>query len=452
MFNTLTDKLGDTLRKLTGKGRLTEENIQETLKEVRNTLIDADVALPVVKTFTDTVRDNAIGTEVLKSLKPGEALIKVVSDTLIKVLGTQAIDLNLRTQPPAVILMAGLQGSGKTTTTAKLAHWLKTRHKKSVMVASTDVYRPAAMDQLQTLAEQIKAEYYPASPTESPLNIAREAIAAAKKKFMDVLIIDTAGRLHVDETMMTEIKQIHEVVRPIETLFVVDSMTGQDAAHTAKSFNDALNLTGVVLTKTDGDARGGAALSIKYITGKPIKFIGEGEKIDAFEVFHPDRIASRILGMGDILTLVEEVHRKVDQSRAEKLAKKIHKGQTFTFEDFRLQLQELQNMGGIAGILTKIPGMNQIPAMQNSMNDKHFKKMEAIINSMTLEERQHADLINSSRKRRIAMGSGTQVQDINQLLKQFQQMQKMMKKMKGGGMMKMMQRMKGMMPKGFPPF
>lgn len=452
MFDTLTNKLGGTLRKISGKGRLTEENIKETLKEVRNTLIDADVALPVVKTFTDTVSTNAVGQEVLKSLKPGEAFVKIVNDTLIEVLGADTSELNLRTQPPAVILMAGLQGSGKTTTTAKLANWLKTRMKKKVMLVSTDVYRPAAMEQLQTLAEQVNATYFEASPSEKPLNIAQNAIIEARKKFIDVLIVDTAGRLHVDDEMMSEIKEIHAAIKPIETLFVVDSMTGQDAAHTAKAFNDALALTGVVLTKTDGDARGGAALSIRHITGKPIKFMGEGEKIDALEVFHPDRVASRILGMGDVLSLVEEVHHKIDQKKAEKLSKKIQQGQAFTLEDFRSQLQELQNMGGMAGIMKKMPGMGQLPqGGQGMMNDKQFTKMEAIINSMTPNERKFTHLMNGSRKQRIAKGSGTEVQDINRLLKQFQQMQKMMKKMKGSGMAKMMQRMKGGMPKGFPP-
>jgi signal recognition particle subunit SRP54 len=450
MFDTLTDKLSATLKKLSGKGRLTDENIQETLKDVRNTLIDADVALPVVQTFIETVRTNAIGKEVIKSLKPGEALVKVVSDTLIDTLGAETSDLNLRTQPPAVILMAGLQGSGKTTTSAKLANFLKTRHKKKVMLASTDIYRPAAMDQLETLAEQVKAAYFPASPTDAPVNIAKDAIADARKKFMDVLIIDTAGRLHIDDEMMNEIKQIHAAINPIETLFVVDSMTGQDAAHTAKTFHEALPLTGVVLTKTDGDARGGAALSIRQITGKPIKFMGEGEKIDALEIFHPDRVASRILGMGDILSLVEEAHRKVDQKKAQKLAKKIAQGQAFTLEDFRQQLQEMQNMGGMAGIMSKIPGMSQLPAAaQNAMGDKQFKKMEAIISSMTPNERIDTNLMNGSRKRRIAMGSGTDIQDINRLLKQFTQMQKMMKKMKGNGMMKMMNKMKNVLPKGF---
>lgn len=449
MFDTLTNKLSNTLKKLSGKGRLTDENIQETLKEVRNTLIDADVALPVVTHFVETVRTRAVGQEVIRSLKPGEVFVKIVNDALVDTLGAETSDLNLRTQPPAVILMVGLQGSGKTTTTAKLAHFLKTRAKKNVMLASTDVYRPAAMDQLETLATQIKAHYYPASPSETPLNIAKDALAEAKKKFMDVLIIDTAGRLHIDDEMMSEAKQIHNAINPIETLFVVDSMTGQDAAHTAKAFNDALALTGVVLTKTDGDARGGAALSIKHITGKPIKFMGEGEKIDALEVFHPNRVASRILGMGDILSLVEEAHRKIDQDKAAKLAKKIHQGQEFTLDDFRSQLQEMQNMGGMAGIMSKIPGMSQLPAAaQNMVNDNVFKKMSVIIDSMTPDERKYIDLINGSRKRRIAMGSGTQIQDINRLLKKFLEMQKMMRKMKGGGMMKMLNKVKGGLPKG----
>lgn len=451
MFETLSQKLTNTLKRLTGTGRLTEDNIRETLQEVRTALLDADVALPAINLFIEQVRSKAIGQEVLKSLQPGEALIKVVHDELLQLFGSETAEINLHTQPPAVILMAGLQGSGKTTTTAKLAHWLKTRQKKTVLVASADVYRPAAIEQLKTLAEQIDVAYFPSDTSQSPVAIAKAALQHAKTRFIDVVLLDTAGRLHIDAAMMDEIKQIHQAIDPIETLFVVDSMTGQDAAITAKAFNDALPLTGVVLTKTDGDARGGAALSIRYVTGKPIKFIGVGEKIDALEAFHPDRMASRILGMGDILSLVEEVQRKVDHQKSAKLAKKFAKGKEFDLEDFRTQLQQMRNMGGLGALMGKIPGMGQIPqAAQSNLNDKSLVQMEAIISSMTPKERRYTHLINGSRKRRIAMGSGTQVQDINRLLKQFTQMQKMMKKLKGGGMQKMMQRMKGMMPGGFP--
>jgi len=451
MFDSLTNKLTRTLQRLTGTGRLTEENIQETLQEVRSALIDADVALPVIKEFIDNVRTQAIGAEVLKSLKPGEALIKIVHDALVELLGAEYSDINLQTQPPAIILMAGLQGSGKTTTVAKLANLLKSRKNKTVLVASADIYRPAAIEQLKTLAAQINVVFYPSDPSQSPVAIAQGAVQQAKTQFIDVVIIDTAGRLHIDEEMMNEISNIHQAIKPIETLFVVDSMTGQDAANTAKAFNEVLPLTGVVLTKTDGDARGGAALSVRTITGKPIKFVGIGEKIDAFEPFHPDRMASRILGMGDVLSLVEEAQRKLDQNEAAKLEKKFKKGKEFDLDDFRTQLQQMRNMGGIASIMGKIPGLSQIPkAAQNSINDGMFKQMEAIINSMTPKERRYIHLINGSRKRRIATGSGTQVQDINRLLKQFMQMQKMMKKLKGGGGMRMMQQMKGMMPGGFP--
>lgn len=453
MFDNLTQKLTKTIQRLTGTGRLTEENIRETLQEVRATLLEADVALWVVEEFIERVRVKAVGQEVLQSLKPGDALVKVVHDELLALFGGETADINLQTQPPAVILMAGLQGSGKTTTTAKLASWLKTRKKKSVLLTSADIYRPAAIEQLKTLAQQVDVEYFPSDISQSPLAIAQAAVQHAKRHFIDVVIIDTAGRLHIDEAMMTEIQGIHQAINPIETLFVVDSMTGQDAANTAKAFNDALPLTGVILTKTDGDARGGAALSIRYITGKPIKFVGVGEKIDALEVFHPDRMASRILGMGDILSLVEDVQRKVDQKQSEKLAKKFAKGKEFDLEDFRTQLQQMRNMGGLGALMGKIPGMGQIPqAAQSQLNDKTLVQMEAIINSMTRKERRYTHLINGSRKKRIAAGSGTQVQDVNRLLKQFMQMQKMMKKMKGGGMLKMMQRMKGMMPGDFPGF
>ncbi len=451
MFDNLTQKLNQTIKRLTGSGRLTEENIRETLQEVRSALLDADVALIVVQKFLEHVRAKAVGQEVLQSLKPGEALIKVVHDEILLLLGGESVDINLQTQPPAVLLMAGLQGSGKTTTTAKLAGWLKTRKNKSVLVVSADIYRPAAIEQLKILAEQNNLHYFPSDNTQSPVAIAQAAVQYAKTQFIDVVIVDTAGRLHIDDDMMQEIQAIHQAVQPIETLFVVDSMTGQDAANTAKAFNEALALTGIILTKTDGDARGGAALSMRYIIGKPIKFVGIGEKMDALEAFHPDRMASRILGMGDVLSLIEEVQHKVDQQKSAKLATKLAKGKEFDLEDFRTQLQQMKNMGGLSALMSKIPGMGQIPqAAQSQFNDKTLIQMEAIISSMTPKERRYIHLINGSRKRRIAMGSGTQVQDINRLLKQFGQMQKMMKKMKSGGMAKMMQRMKSMMPNGFP--
>lgn len=451
MFSSLSDRLTQTFKNLTGQGRLTETNIKDTLREVRMALLEADVALPVVKQFTDSLQEKALGQQVLQSLTPGDTLVKIVFDELTHVLGDESQLINLHAQPPIVILMAGLQGSGKTTTVAKLASWLQQEHKKTVMVASVDVYRPAAIAQLQTLANQIEAHYFPSEVGQNPVNIAVDAITKAKKQFIDIVIIDSAGRLHIDQTMMDEIKAVHKAINPTETLFVVDSMTGQDAANTAKAFNDALPLTGVVLTKTDGDARGGAALSIRNITGKPIKFIGVGEKIDALEVFHPERIASRILGMGDILTLVEDAQRKVDKTHAEKMAQKLKKGKSFDLEDFRTQLQQMRSMGGIASLLGKIPGMSQLPAAaKQNIDEKMFTKMEAMINSMTSKERRFPALIKGSQKRRIALGSGTQIQDVNRLLKQFLQMQKMMKKLKGGGMAKMMQRLKGIMPGDLP--
>lgn len=456
-FNHLSERLNKVIKNLTGQGRLTEANIQDTLRDVRIALLEADVALPAAKQFIENIQAKAIGKEVLESLKPGEVLIKLVHDELVAIMGDVNVELNLKAQPPAVILMAGLQGSGKTTTVAKLARWLHEVQKKSVLVASADVYRPAAIDQLETLAKTVGAEFFPSHPNEKPVDIARNAIQAAKNKVIDVVIIDTAGRLHIDTDMMTEIKQIHSAITPVETLFVVDSMTGQDAANTAKAFNDALPLTGVVLTKADGDARGGAALSIRIITGKPIKFIGVGEKIDALEPFYPDRIASRILGMGDILSLVEEAERKIDKAKAEKLVKKIKKGKTFDLEDFRDQLKQIHSMGGVMGIMSKLPGINQLPqTVKDQFNDKKLTEIEAIINSMTPKERRFPDGIRNSQKRRVALGSGTSIQAINQLLKQFTQMQKMMKKMsKKGGMMKMMRGMQGKFPfgggSGLPP-
>ncbi|MBE0509634.1 MAG: signal recognition particle protein [Chromatiales bacterium] len=452
MFENLTSRLSKTLRNLRGSGRLTEENIKDTLREVRMALLEADVALPVVRDFVEQVKQRAVGKEVLESLTPGQALVKVVHEELIALMGAANEELDLHAQPPAVVLMAGLQGAGKTTSVAKLARWLKERKKKSVLVVSADIYRPAAIEQLKTLANEVGVEFFPSDPSQKPVDIARNAVDAARKKYIDVVLVDTAGRLHIDAEMMTEIQQVHAAINPVETLFVVDSMTGQDAANTAKAFGEALPLTGVILTKTDGDSRGGAALSVRQITGKPIKFLGVGEKTTALEPFHPDRLASRILDMGDVLSLVEEVQHKVDHAKAEKLAAKFKKGQGFDLEDFRDQLQQLQNMGGLGALMDKLPGMANIPeAAKNQVNEKEFGRLEAMINSMTPGERRHPDIIKGSRKRRIAMGSGTQVQDVNRLLKQFTQMQKMMKKMsKGGGIGKMMRGLKGRMPGGLP--
>jgi signal recognition particle subunit SRP54 len=449
MFDTLQERFGDVLKGLRGQARLTEENIRDTLREVRMALLEADVALPVVRGFIERVRDKALGAEVTRSLSPGQVLIKIVNDELTALMGeaNEALDLNV--QPPAVILMAGLQGSGKTTSTAKLARFLKERHKKSSMVVSCDIYRPAAIEQLRTVAAEVGAAFHPSTPDENPLDIARAALDAARRQFKDVLIVDTAGRLAIDEAMMQEIKQLHAALSPVETLFVVDSMTGQDAAKTAQAFHEALPLTGVILTKADGDARGGAALSIRQITGKPIKFLGVGEKTSALEPFHPDRVASRILGMGDVVSLVEEMQQKVDQRQAEKLAKKIKTGKGFDLTDFRSQLQQMNKLGGMAGLMDKLPGMGQIPDhVKGQVNDKEVTKLIAIVDSMTPMERAHPQIIKGSRRKRIATGSGTQVQDVNKLLKQFTQMQKMMKKMKGGGMAKMMRQMQGRLPPG----
>lgn len=446
MFENLTERLTRTFKNLSGQGRLTEDNMQQALREVRLSLLEADVALPVVKAFIEHIKQKALGHEVLSSLNPDQALIKIVHDELIHIMGDTRAELNLKTQPPAVFLMAGLQGSGKTTSAAKLARYLKETEKKKVMLVSVDVYRPAAIQQLKVLAEELDVTFFPSDPTEKPLTIAKNALDSAKKQFMDVIIIDTAGRLHVDVEMMAEIKALHQAVNPIETLFVVDSMAGQDAANTAKAFHDALPLTGIILTKTDGDARGGAALSVRHITGQPIKFMGTGEKIDALEPFHPERVASRILGMGDILTLIEEVERKTDKVASEKLAKKLKKGKEFDLDDFKQQLMQMNNMGGLSGMMSKLPGMAQLPQKAVSqVNDKALARTIAIINSMTMRERRIPKIIVGSRKKRIAMGSGTQIQDINRLLKQFNQMQKMMKKFtKPGGMKQMMRGMGGM--------
>ena len=450
MFDNLGQRFQDTLNRLRGQGRLSEDNINDALRDVRMALLEADVALPVVKAFIDRVRPRAIGHDVLESLTPSQAVVKIVFDALVELMGAQNDKLDLSVRPPAVILMAGLQGSGKTTTVAKLARLLRERERKSVLVASADVYRPAAIEQLQKLAAQVGASFFPSDNTQDPVAIARAAVAQARVQSADVVIIDTAGRLHVDDEMMQEIKALHAAINPVETLFVVDSMTGQDAVNTAAAFDRALPLTGVVLTKTDGDARGGAALSVRHITGKPIKFLGTGEKTDGLEPFHPDRLASRILGMGDVLTLVEEAQRTVDRDKAEKLAKKLHKGKGFDLDDFREQMLQMEKMGGVTSLLDKLPGMGSLPdSAKDQLNDKETKRVIAIINSMTPHERRFPDMVRGSRKRRIAAGSGTQVQDVNRLLKQFAQMQKMMKRMGKGGMAKMLQGMKGRMP-GLP--
>jgi signal recognition particle subunit SRP54 len=453
MFENLSDRLTRTLKNISGRGRLTEDNIKETLREVRMALLEADVALPVVRDFVNQVKERSVGLEVSKSLTPGQEFLKIVRKALEEAMGEANEELALNMQPPAVVLMAGLQGAGKTTSVAKLAKFLKERKKKKVMVVSADVYRPAAIKQLETLAKDVGVSFSPSDISQRPVDIVNAAISQAKLGFYDVLLVDTAGRLHVDSEMMDEIKALHAAVKPIETLFVVDAMTGQDAANTAKAFNEALPLTGVILTKADGDARGGAALSIRHITGKPIKFIGMGEKTDALEPFHPDRIASRILGMGDVLSLIEELEQKVDREQAAKVAAKVMKGQGFSLTDFRDQLVQMRNMGGMMSMLDKLPGMKNLPdGAKDQLNNKQFVKMEAIINSMTPKEREFPDLIKGSRKKRIAAGSGTQVQDVNQLLKQFTQMQKMMKQMSGkGGLMKMMRGLGGKLPPGMLP-
>ena len=447
MFESLTQRLSGTMERLRGRGRLTEENIREATREVRIALLEADVALPVVQALIERIKVRAVGQEVLKSLTPGQALIKVVRDELTAVMGAQATELNLNVPAPAVILMAGLQGAGKTTTVAKLAKLLKEKRKKKVMVVSADVYRPAAIEQLKTLAQQVDVAFFPSDASQQPVDIVRAAIADAKKSFIDVLIVDTAGRLAIDEAMMAEIKALHAEVKPVETLFVVDSMTGQDAATTAKAFGEALPLTGVVLTKTDGDARGGAALSVRYITGKPIKFVGTGEKVDGLDVFHPERVASRILDMGDVLSLVEQVEGQVDKDKAQKLAEKVAKGKKFDLNDMRDQLEQMQNMGGIGSLMEKLPGLGQVPEhlKQQVAQNKEVPRMIAIINSMTKKERRNPNLLNGSRRSRIAAGSGTTPADVNKLMKQYMQMEKMMGKMARGGMKGMMRGLQGMM-------
>jgi signal recognition particle subunit SRP54 len=446
MFDNLTDRLSGTLKKLKGQGRLTEANIQETLREVRMALLEADVALPVVTDFIAQVSERALGQEVQTSLSPGQALIKIVQGELVRVMGTANEELNLRTNPPAIVLMAGLQGAGKTTTVAKLGRHLKEKKKKKVGVVSVDVYRPAAIKQLETLANDVGLKFFESDISENPVDIVNRAVEAAKRQFIDVLIVDTAGRLHVDDEMMTEIKALHAAIKPIETLFVVDSMTGQDAANTAKAFHDALPLTGVILTKADGDARGGAALSIRHVTGKPIKFIGVGEKTDALEPFHPDRLASRILGMGDVLSLIEDIEQKVDKKKAEQLAKKIQKGKSFDLNDLKEQLEQMQNMGGISAMMDKLPGMGNISkSVKEKVNDRDLIRQIAVINSMTPQERRFPDLIKGNRKQRIATGCGQDIQAVNRILKQHQMMEKMMKKFSKGNVANMMRGLKSNM-------
>ena len=452
MFKNLTSRLSEVVKNLSGRARLTEENIDETLREVRVALLEADVGLDIIKEFLAAVRVGAIGQEVIGTLTPGQAFIRVVRDELTYLMGAANSALDLAAQPPVVVLMAGLQGSGKTTTSAKLARRLMQHDRKQVGLVSCDVHRPAAIEQLRVLAAEIGANYYPSDPSQKAEAIATAALASSRRAFDDVLIVDTAGRLAIDSAMMDEIKRVHAAVNPHETLFVIDSMMGQDAVQTAQAFNTALPLTGVVLTKSDGDARGGAALSVRRVTGKPIKFLGTGEKSDALEPFHPDRLASRILGMGDVLSLIEEVEQKVDQEKALKVAEKLKKGKGFDLQDFRDQLDQMRNMGGMSALLGKLPGMTNLPDnVKNQVNDRELVRLTAIIDSMAPHERQFPAVIKASRKKRIASGSGTHVQDVNKLLKQFDQMQRMMKKMtKKGGLKNLMRGMRGQMPPGFP--
>jgi signal recognition particle subunit SRP54 len=441
MFDQLTSRLTETFKQLRGLNVLTEANIEPTLKDIRFALLEADVALPVVKTLLQLLKDRLIGQAVDAHLSPAQTFLKHVQETLTEIMGESSSELMFNAQPPAVFLMAGLQGSGKTTTTAKLAHYLKTKENKKVMMVSTDIYRPAAIEQLKILAEKLEVPFVDVAPGEQPTEIAKKALEQAKRLYVDVLLVDTAGRLHIDEDMMHEIQQLHQTLQPIETLFVVDSMTGQDAAKTAQAFHETLPLTGVVLTKTDGDARGGAALSVKMLTGKPIKLMGTGEKIEALERFYPERMASRILGMGDMLSLIEELEEKADKKIQEKLNNKLRRGQGFDLEDFRTQLMQMNQMGGIGAMMKKLPGAAALgaQAMPSQMSEKMMKKTMAILDSMTMQERRQPKLILGSRKKRIALGSGTQLQDVNRLLKQFEQMQKMMQKfMKPGAMKNMM--------------
>ena len=447
MFDKLSERLQSVMNGLQGRGRLTEDNIADTLRQVRMALLEADVALPVVKSLMDAIKERVVGAEFDKSFTPGQILVRAIHEELIKILGEGTRPVNLRAQPPVVILLAGLQGAGKTTTAGKLAKWLKDNERKKVLLVSTDVYRPAAILQLERLAAQLQVGYLPSDTRESPITLAKNALHEARQSLYDVLIVDTAGRLHVDAEMMNEVQQISAAVLPLETLFVVDSMAGQDAVNAAKSFGEALNLTGVILTKADGDARGGAALSVRQVTGKPILYLGTGEKSEALEVFHPERIASRILGMGDVLSLMEDVSRKVDREQAEKLASKLQKGKEFDFNDLLEQMLQLQNMGGLASLMEKLPAKLAGKAAQGSMpDDKQVKHQIAIIRSMTMQERRYPKLLDASRKRRIAAGSGVPVSEINKLFKHFQEMQKMMKMMSKGGMHKLMRAFGGKLP------
>ena len=453
MASTLTDKLSGLVKKISGQARITEANVQDMLREVRMALLEADVALPVVRDFIARVKDKAMGQEVLGSLKPGQALVGIVNRELAATMGEGVSDLNLSAQPPAVILMSGLQGSGKTTTTAKLARHLIQKRKKKVLTVSGDVYRPAAIEQLKTVTAQAGADWFPSTPEQKPLDIARAALAHAKTHFYDVLIVDTAGRLAIDEALMAEIKALHAVLNPVETLFVVDAMQGQDAANTARAFKEALPLTGIVLTKMDGDSRGGAALSVRQITGAPIKFAGVSEKIDGLEVFDAERHAGRILGMGDIVALVEQVSAGVDMEAAQKLAAKVKSGDGFDLNDFLSQIQQMKQMGGLSSLMDKLPSHLTAKAGAVDMDkaEKDIKRKEGIIHSMTPLERRKPELIKATRKKRIANGAGVQVQEVNRMLKEFEQMQGMMKKMKGGGLMKMMKKMGGMKGMGGMP-
>ncbi len=444
MFENLSSRLQGVVKTLRGQSRLTDANIQDAMREVRMALLEADVALPVVKAFIQDVKTRALGQEVLQSLSPGQAVIGVVYEELVKLMGQANDALNLAAVPPAVVLMAGLQGSGKTTSTGKLAKRLK-EEKKKVLVVSADVYRPAAIEQLRLVAEQVDVACFPSDASQSPLDIATAALDHARRHFFDVLLVDTAGRLAIDEAMMAEIKALHAAINPIETLFVVDSMQGQDAVNTAQAFNAALPLTGVILTKMDGDARGGAALSVRHVTGKPIKFIGVGEKLHALEPFHPERAASRVLGMGDVLSLLEDAQKNVDQAEAKRMMQKMKSGQGFDLEDFKAQIQQMKKMGGMSALLDKLPGQIS-QAAQGAVNDKSVNRIEGIINAMTPQERARPELIKASRKRRIAAGAGVSVQEVNRLLNQFEQTQKMMKQFGKGGIGKLMRGMKGMLP------
>ena len=446
MLDNLTNRFSKVFKNIRGQAKLTEDNIKEALREVRLALLEADVALPVVKEFVNNVKEKALGQEVTVSLTPDQAFIGVVNQALIELMGKENSSLDLAAVPPAVVLMAGLQGAGKTTTVGKLARLLKNEQKKKVLVVSADVYRPAAIEQLRLLAEQVGIDFFPSDANQKPVEIATAAIDYAKKHFYDVLMVDTAGRLAIDEEMMNEIKALHAAVNPVETLFVVDAMLGQDAVNTAQAFNEALPLTGVILTKMDGDSRGGAALSVRHVTGKPIKFIGIGEKITGLEPFYPDRIASRILGMGDVLSLIEDVQKGIDEEAAAKMAKKLQKGKGFDLNDFKEQIQQMRNMGGLESLMSKMPGelgqiSKQIP---EGTAEKAMGKVEAIINSMTPKERANPTLLKASRKRRIAAGAGTSVEEVNKMLKQFEQSQQVMKMFSGKGLGKLMRMAKGM--------